>query len=588
MMHLLNPLRGISPDLVTSTPKWCQDHVYVSPRVPTARPGQWAPDTVAALCAPGGPLEALDSREVETVVVMKGAQTAMTTTAYCWLAKELTNDPGSALLVMSSTQDARDKAAETWRPLWEDSPRMSKHLPDNHKRDWTKLYQLLNRSPVYWVGANSPGRLASKPIRRLILDEVDKYPSGFGRGSKDRRLAKSASEAGALELAVQRTKTFRQNGLAKILQFSTPTDERGPIAQAYAVGDQRKFYVPCPHCGHEQVMIWSSFKLDMALAETDPAAAAAGAHYACTSCGKAWTDGDRFAAIDRGQWRATAKAKDPLCRSYHMPSWTSKFVTHAYLATQWMRTLGNKSALQDFINAEAGEPFQHYENAVADKAFLALEGDYVEGESFAVVPAYKKTYAETEAITIIGCDVQKGYLVPVVRQFVRGGDSGLIWAGDCANFAALDALAEKYGAQYVFPDMRYRGREVQEWSHAHPGYVPCMGVTTRARSLFTVGQLDIDEGRRSGGGRDICWLSFDSDMLQDILVDQIQRREGSHRWMIPRGYAINADYVAQMTAERSVNGRWVNPGDRPNHMGDAERLALLGAIWLGYFPVSAA
>lgn len=585
-MNTLNPLAGISADEKTATADWCEGHVYMSPRVPTARPGQWSRDTVSALCRPGGPLDALDDRNVETVVVMKGAQTAMTTTAYAWLAKELCNDPGSTLIVMSSTQDARDKASETWRPMWEDSPRLRGKLPPNRKRDWTKLYQLLSGSPVYWVGANSPGRLASKPIRRLLLDEEDKYPSGFGRGSKDRRQAATASEAGARELAIQRTKTFRQSGLAKIVEISTPTDERGPIATAHKNGDQRKLYVPCPTCGVHQVMTWQGFRIDMELGARDAAAAAALAHYECTACKAKWTDGDRYAAIDKGEWRATAKPVDPLCRSFHMPSWCSKFVTHSYLATQWMRAQGNRSALQDFINAECGEPFVHYENQLRDSAFLALEGEYIEGETFATVKAYAKQYEEADAVVIGSCDVQKGYLVPVFRQFVRGGDSGLVWSGTCANFRALDELAEKYGAQYVFPDMRYRTREVQEWCHAHPGYIPAMGVSTRARALFTESRLNIDEGRSSGAGREIVYLTYDADMLMDILVLQIQRAEEAHRWLLPRGYSSNADYIAQLTAERSANGRWINPGDRPNHLSDAERLCLLGSIWLGYFPVS--
>jgi len=289
---------------------------------------------------------------VESVVARKGSQTCLTTTAYAWLSYCCATDPGSALIVMNSTQDARDKSAESWRPIWEDSPRLQRYLPASRRKDWTKLYQLLNRSPVYWVGANSPGRLGAKPIRRLVLDEVDKYPNKFG-GGKERR------EAGAAALAEQRTKTFRQKGLAKILKFSTPTTDSGEISVSYEQGDKRRMYVKCHACRAEQVMVWAAFRVDMDLARQDPGAAVAGAHYECPHCKAVWTDAHRYASIAGGDWRATIAPRDPKCRSFWFPSWCSVMVTHAYLAAQWIKAQGSASALQDFNHSECGEPYAH-------------------------------------------------------------------------------------------------------------------------------------------------------------------------------------------------------------------------------------
>jgi phage terminase large subunit GpA-like protein len=202
-------------------------------------------------------LEALDDPLCESVVIAKGSQTALTTTAYAWLAKCCATDPGSALIVMNSTQDARDKSAETWRPMWEDSPMLRRYLPDNRKMHWTKRMQIVNKAGVYWAGANSPGALASKSMRRIFGDELDKWPQSFGRGNKHSGAA-SASEAGALELVLQRCKAYRQKGLAKILVTSTPTDDQGPIWRVYQAGDKRHLNVKCYKCGVEQVMLWAS------------------------------------------------------------------------------------------------------------------------------------------------------------------------------------------------------------------------------------------------------------------------------------------------------------------------------------------
>lgn len=570
-----------------STADWCESNLYLSSRIPTSEPGQWSRKNVPALACKGGVLDALDNPLVETVAVCKGSQTALTTTAYAWLAKEQSTDPGSALVVMNSTQDARDKSAESWRPMWEDSPNLKRFLPASRRKDWTKLYQRTNNHPVYWIGANSPGRLGAKPIRRLVLDEVDKYPSGFGRKGTGTASRLTSSEAGAAALARQRTKAFRKKGLAKILEFSTPTDDQGEITQEVLNGDQRRLNVRCPHCDAWQIMAWANFKIDMALAKKDSRRAVEQAHYACPHCRKPWTDHERWESLSDGEWKPTAESKDPKCWSYYLPSWCSTFVTVSYLASMWIKAQESQSALQDFINSECGEPYVHYENHIKDSVFQELEGDYEEGELWADLPQYAGQYKEMDRVVFIGCDVQKGYLVPVVYQFVAGGDAGLLWTGDCANLHALDKLAERFNAQFVLMDQRYRTREIQEWCASHPGYIPCLGVSARARALYTVANMDLDEGKRGQGrtGRIIETLTHDPDMLKDILAIQIQRGQGAKRFFIPRGYSGKIEYTAQMSAERCINSKWVNPRNKPNHIWDATLLAYLGAIRYGLFPV---
>lgn len=556
------------------TVPWAEKNVYFSSRIPTSEPGQFSRAKIPAWCVRGGPLEALDDNTVETVVVMKGAQVCATTTGAVWLSRCTVNDPGPALVVMFSANDSKEKCGETWTPIWEDSPHLRPFIPANRKRDWTRAHQIIKGQRVDWIGANSPGRLGAKPKRYLYLDEVDKYPLHTQR------------EAGAAALARQRVKAYRKKGLAKIFEPSTPTTEEGEIYQEFLMGDQRKLFVPCHACGHSHVMTWQNFKLDMT---APPAACIAGAHYECPDCRRAWSDHDRWRAIAAGEWRPTAFGnahKDPRCRSFHMPSWTSLFVTTTYLASKWLRAQQSQSELQDFINGECGEPYQHFDAVLTDAAFVPLEGAYSEGQIWTELEPYRAQVAEMAAATIIGCDVQKSHLVAVVRRFAENGDSGMIWAGELRSLPELDALAEKHSAAWVMIDRRFRQREVDEWAYDHEGTIPCQGVVRRGRQLFALSEIDLDEGRRSGVGRKIGILGYDADQLKDMLYQQIERLTHSRRWMIPRGYAARKDYTTQMTAERSVNGRWQNPTQKPNHFWDAECLALLGAIKLGAWPMN--
>ncbi len=576
--------RRIPEANATSTIAWAEQNIVFSSRVPTSKPGPWRAATVPAIAAKGGPLDALNDGGIEKVVVMKGSQTALTTTAYVWLAHELATEPASALIVMNSGTDAKHKCLESWKPMWEDSPGLQRYMPRNIREDWTRSYQLINSVQVYWTGANSAGALGSKPIRYLILDEVDKYPQAFGRGKKSSK-ATGASEAGAAALAEQRTKTYRKSGRAKIVKFSTPTDDQGEIAQGYELGDKRLLHVACPYCQADQVMRWKSFKIDLKLAARDARRAVEEAAYHCPECKAGWTEHDRIRAIEQGEWRPSATPKEPKTVSYWIPSWLSPFVTVEYLAAKWLTAQTSRMLLQDFINSECGEPFVNYENVIKSSVFRDLEGNYEEGQLFAGIEPYAAQYTDAETMVIGGVDVQKGYLVATFRQFVRGGDSGLVWHGTVSDLDALDKLAEQHQAPFTLIDMRYRTREVQEWCHLHSGYIPCEGVRTRARSIYSVNLLDLDEGRSSRTGiRVIETLAHDGDQLKDLLSGLLQETAG-RRWLVPRDYAKRKEYCDGMTAERCINGRWVNPQDKPNHPWDSELLCLLGAIRFGFYPV---
>jgi len=567
-MYNLNKLPDTSH---MTTVDWCTENIFISPRIPTSEPGQWAVRNVSALALPGGPMYALDNPGVETIVIEKGAQTGLTTTAYCWAIHCLSTDPSTILIVMNSTSDARDKASESFMPLWEDSAKLARFMPKNKNKYWTKLYQRCNGSPVYWVGANSPGRLGSKPVRRLILDEIDKYPQ------------QSKKEAGAAALARQRTKNFKKKGIAKILEFSTPTNEASEIHSEYLNGTQADLWVKCPHCGVLQVMRWAAFKIDMQLAKTNPGKACAEMHYECPTCKKAWSDEDRWNALMPGHggfWKGTALPRDPKCYSCRYPSWYSTFVTHQYLAAQWLRAQQNQSGLQDFINSECGEPFVHYENAIRSNVFSGLEGQYDEGQKWLEIEPYKTQYSGSDSFVLCGCDVQKDYLVPVFRQFSINGDSGLIWANVVGNFRELDKMSEQFGAQFILIDSRYRTQEVNDFCKNNPGYIPCQGVLRKSMELYSPVKIPC-------GMNYIDGLTHNPDKLKDILATYIQQQGNAKRWIIPRGYAARLDYPDQMTAEKNINGKWIQiPVGKANHYWDAEVLAILAAIKFGVLDTS--
>jgi hypothetical protein len=537
--------------------QWAEKNVYLSVRQATGFPGLYR---TALTPYVRGIFEAFQDPAIQIISVEKGAQTGLTLVGYIWLAYAIAEDPGPVLLVYPTEDLARSASETRMMPMIEDSPKLKEQMPDD-RDEWTKLQYVMRRCTVNWVGSNSPANLASRAIRYLMEDETDKYP------------IKNQTEASPISLAEQRTKTFWNR---KIYRISTPTTPEGVINQAYMDGDQRRFYIPCHKCGAMQYLKWAQVKFDSGVPLDDVRKTV---RYECEVCGVKWTDVQKNAAVGRGEWRATAKAKTEGHVSFHISSLYAPWTKLPDLVTRFLVAKNTNYLLQDFINSELGEPFIHYDNNIKDAVFAELEGQYKEGQCLADVEPYKTQYKDADKHVFAGVDVQKGYLVAVVRQFMSGGDSALVWSGEVADLEAMDKVCDQFKVQYVFIDNRYRTYEVDQWCKYHVGYIPCQGVSRRARSMFTVGSKDPDEGKKGQGSAIIEAITHDPDLLKDMLADQIQRRQGSKRWLIPTGYAGNAKYVAQMTAEKNVNGKWIAiPAGRPNHLWDAEALCLLAAI----------
>src|SRR3954454_20734911 len=130
-----------------------------------------------------------------------------------------------------------------------------------------------------FVGSNSPTDLASRPKRIILADEIDKYPVSAG------------SEGDPLKLGEERASTYKDVGRAKFVRTCSPTVKgECRITREYEVSDQRKCFVACPRCGHEQVLTWGHVRWDKGPnGEHLPATAG----ITCEDCGAVWTEPER-------------------------------------------------------------------------------------------------------------------------------------------------------------------------------------------------------------------------------------------------------------------------------------------------------
>ena len=235
-------------------------------------------------------MDACSDPGIQEVVVMAGAQLGKTEAILNIVGYHIDNDP-SPILVLQPTLEmaqafSKDRVASG---LLRSTPCLRDKVKDPRARDSgnTTLHKIFPGGAITMVGANSPSGLASRPIRIVLCDEVDRYPTSAG------------TEGDPIQLARKRSATFWNR---KVIMVSTPTNKGSSrIEDAYEKSDKREYYVPCKHCHHEQTLIWGNVKWE----ENQPDTAA----YMCEECGVLWSDSDRRWSIRNGRWIAGEEFK---------------------------------------------------------------------------------------------------------------------------------------------------------------------------------------------------------------------------------------------------------------------------------------
>jgi hypothetical protein len=549
---------------------WAEENIVIPARTPTNFPGAYRSDLAVFT---RDILDLLQDPKVNTVVLEKGAQVGATITATVALAYWCAVDPGPVLLVYPSEDGARSQSETRVMPIFEESPALAALIPNDRKSCWTKLQYRLRKNVVNWAGSHSPANLASRAIKYLVLDEVDKYPE------------QSGDEADPVSLAIQRTKTY--GARKKIFIMSTPTSSTGQIHRRFLEGDQRRLYLPCPHCGLMQTLQWTQVKFDSTLPTSE---AAAGARYECPGCKGRIMDGHKAGMLAKREWRSSAVSSDPSAVSLHLSSLYSPWVTWSYLVRSFLKAKADPKSLQDFINSELGEPFDPIDMRIYDETLAAREGEYPDGNDWAEHRAYQKRFdglvRNQDYATFGGVDVQKGYLRAVFRTFTRNGDSGRILCQELSGFDALLKLVDSLKAEYVGVDSLYRASEVLEFCFTNPGFYPIHGVVGKNAPLVTPeNEYDIDEGKKRKGPevRTLTRFAIADNQAKDLLASCVQQTDKAPLWLLGKGAASDKVYCSEMTAEARINGKWVNPRQAANHYWDAEKIALAMAVAFGYW-----
>jgi phage terminase large subunit GpA-like protein len=270
------------------------------------------------------------------------------------------------LWVMPTEALGRSWSQTRWQEFVRTNPVLAAHMPDDP--DEFKLLEMhFDRFTMNVVGSNSPANVASRPVGIVNQDEVCKFREA------------TESESSTMKLADQRTKTFPRAFRGKA---STPTIPEHEFWQDFLAGDQRYYWMPCPHpeCGQEL-----KFEHSRATLVWDPEAKTADglwdlakvqqtAHYVCPHCGGEIWDKHKPSMLLKGRWVPSNPAAAAGRRSYHLNSFYSPDVTFGTMAVKFLEGQ-DLFGLQDYYNGWLAIPWTTYEENVKQEKVLNIRSD---------------------------------------------------------------------------------------------------------------------------------------------------------------------------------------------------------------------
>jgi len=382
----------IRPEPRLTISEWADNHRYLNSKS-SSEPGRWRTSRTPYLRAIMDELS--PSSPTQRVVFMAGAQVGKTECGNNWVGAVIDQFPGPILVIQPTVDIAMRFSKQRIAPLIEESPRLRERvLPPRSRDSGNTLFSKEFPGGVLMItGSNSAAGLRSMPIRYLFADEVDAYPPDV------------EGEGDPLSLAERRTITFPRR---KIFICSTPTIAgQSRIEREFQQTDQRRYYVPCPHCGAPQHLRWAQ----MVWTDNDPSTA----QYRCEVCEQLISEHYKPQMLADGHWLTTADG-NPLTAGFHLNSLYSPlgWKSWADIVAEFLRSKSDAPSLKTWVNTILGETFEDDYAAALGAQTLAERAEFYDAD---IVP-------DNAVIVTVGVDVQDNRLAVVM---VGWGDGEEAW-----------------------------------------------------------------------------------------------------------------------------------------------------------------
>ena len=310
-------------------------------------------------------MDAFTQRNIHEIVVMASAQVGKSEIELNMMGMAIDNDPGPILYVQPTDKVAEDYSKRRISPMISACPTLRRKIYRAKGRDSanTITMKLFPGGSLAIIGANSPSDLASKPVRYIFFDEIDRFPASAG------------TEGDPIKLAERRTETYRHN--RKIVKTSTPTIKgASKIEEAYMKGTQEEWHTECPHCRQFSFIRFEDVKFDKEEFKDKDGRTdyiVRNARWQCPVC-KCETPEHEVKRLSAKWEMRNEKALKNGVRSFRLNAFMSPWSDWGDIALSFLHAKDDPELLKAFYNTMLGESFELREtNGEPDKLYARRE-----------------------------------------------------------------------------------------------------------------------------------------------------------------------------------------------------------------------
>jgi phage terminase large subunit GpA-like protein len=370
--------RAVAPRKPMSVSQWADAERRLSSKG-SAEPGRWRTERNPPLREPMDCMSARSS--VHEVVLVFPIQFGKTEIAINVVGYSIDRNPGPIMVALPG-EVSRDKwVAQKLTPMIEETRVVREALTSTASRDGANRREFKDFAggQLYLEHAGSPSRLKSTSVRTLIVDELDEFAANLAGGDDP------------VEMLDGRTSAFPNT--YKQLYISTPQIKGlSRIDALWEKSDQRRWHVPCVHCGHFQHLQWSGLRWSQG---------GSNVRYVCNDCGAEIEEHHKTTMIAAGRW--VPENPESKIRGYHInclyyqiglgPRW-------ADLVATWLDVQEDPAKLKTFVNDRLAEPWE-------DRSLRAVKHNLIADRS---EPYKLRTLPEAALAVTVGIDTQDNRL----------------------------------------------------------------------------------------------------------------------------------------------------------------------------------
>lgn len=336
--------RILSPPPELTVSGWADRYRKLSQEA-SAEPGQW---NTSRAPYQKEIMDAVNDAGVDEVIIMSSAQVGKTEIILNIIGYYIDYDPSPILCLQPTLEMAQAFSKDRLAPMFRDTPALRGKVRNVKSKDSgnTILHKVFPGGHITMAGANSAAGLASRPIKVVLMDEVDRYPPSAG------------TEGNPIKLAEKRTVTFWNRKKVKV---STPTIKgRSQIEKEYLESSREEWCVPCPCCGRYQPYEWGRIHFSDVTME-------------CKFCG------ERFSELEwkenPGKWIASAPEVRRK-RGFHLNEMASpwkhwdEIISEFREADKELKEHHDAEKMKVWINTALGETWEEKGKSVDEDSLL--------------------------------------------------------------------------------------------------------------------------------------------------------------------------------------------------------------------------